>query len=84
MKYIFFALIIMLSACREDKGTTINVVGDTGLVWQIGVKEGEWIVDDDGRWVCAANLCHPADKYSIQVIEEYTGRTAQNFWSHNR
>lgn len=64
---------LLISCGSPDKGETINVMNDDGVTWQIGVKEGEWFMDNSGRYQCAVNLCTPADASAIATLENYLG-----------
>jgi hypothetical protein len=74
MKHLYLIFALILSSCGSpDKGVEINVKTDDGFVFQIGVKEGEWFMDEKGKYQCAVNLCTPADASAVTAIENHLG-----------
>lgn len=67
------AFALTFASCNSDKGTTINVVDDSGVTWQMGVKEGDWF-KENGKWTCSLNLCSPADAHAINTIQAHMGQ----------
>ena len=76
MRVLLLNLSILLSTlgCYQDKGPTILVVydGENGPGFNFEVGEGDWFFID-GKWIDGANVVTPADRHSVQILEEYLG-----------
>ena len=66
------AFALTFASCNSDKGTTINVVDDSGGLGKWG--EGRGLVQRNGKWTCSLNLCSPADAHAINAIQAHMGQ----------